>query len=62
MTELTLSKLEKLEGGRFLGWGWKDEECTTKTSGSCSTTTCYKTYTSFWIGVKTKLSKFDVSC
>ncbi len=60
MKELSVNKLENLEGGKF--WGWGEEKCTTKISGGCKTITCYKTYRIFWIGTKTKLSKFEVNC
>lgn len=59
MKKLSLNKLENLEGGRFLGWGWTDWSCSTAVGIGGLCTTCTRHYSSFWISVKTELT---VSC
>lgn len=57
MKELSVNKLESLEGGKF--WGWSDWDCSTSVGVGGECTTCTRTYSTFWIVVDNDVS---VSC
>ena len=55
MKELSVNKLENLEGGKF--WG-SERHCV---YGTC-TKTCYKTKYRLWFATSTELASFDYTC
>ena len=55
MKELSLEKLENLEGGKF--WGWGDETCVTSVGPSGeSCTTCTSHYYVLWVVVDSNVT------
>ncbi len=59
MKKLSISQMEKIEGGLF--WGWGDKHCTT--SSSCWKT-CHEDYFVFWIKVdyRPTYADWDYGC
>ena len=55
MNELSLDKLENLQGGKF--WG-NEDSCV---YGTCSRT-CFTSTYRFWFRVKTVVKSFDYTC